>query len=102
MPAPFRVLIIDDSEQDAHLIARTLRKQWPKLIFKRVETEAAVRQALREHTWSCMICDVIVPGFSASQALEIITQSKLYLPFIIISGKVAIQGHNQAAQGRCA
>lgn len=31
MTAPFRVLIIDDSEQDARLIARTLRRQWPKL-----------------------------------------------------------------------
>ncbi len=58
MPTPFRVLIIDDSEKDALLIAKTLRKQWPTLAFERVDSAAAVHEVVKEQTWDCILCEM--------------------------------------------
>ena len=91
MPTPFRVLITDDSEKDARLIARALRKRWSALVFERVDSEAAMREALREQAWDCVLCDMVMPAFSAPAALELFKQSELLLPFIVISGAIKIE-----------
>jgi len=91
MPTPFRVLFIDDSEKDARLIARTLRGHWPKLVLKRVDNAIAMREALKEQNWDCVLCDVVLPGFGATAALELFKQNGLELPFIVVSGMVAIE-----------
>jgi len=91
MPAPFNVLIIDDSEKDALLIARTLRKQWLSLNFERVDNATAMRKALQEQTWGCVLCDMVMPAFSAQVALEICKQNEPCLPFIVISGAIRIE-----------
>jgi len=91
MPTPFRVLIIDDSEKDALLIAKTLRKQWPTLAFERVDSAAAVREVIKEQTWDCILCEMVMPAFGAPAALEIFKQSELFLPFIVISGAIKIE-----------
>ncbi len=90
MPLPFRILIVDDSEQDTLLITRVLRKQWPKLTHERVDTEVALREALQEHTWDCVLCDVIMPGFGVGPALKMVQKSEAYLPFVVMSGAVSI------------
>ncbi len=45
MPTTYRVLVIDDSDKDALPVARTLRKQWPALTIKRVDSAAAISRA---------------------------------------------------------
>jgi len=91
MPAPFNVLIVDDSEKDVLLIARTLRKQWPSLTFDRVDNAMAMREALQERAWDCILCDMVMPAFSAQTALKLYKRSKLFLPFIVISGAIKIE-----------
>jgi len=87
----FRALIIDDSAEDSLLIERELRKQWPRLAVERVETATALLEALEQQTWDCILCDMIIPGFGVPQALELVNQKELSLPFIILSGVIVFE-----------
>jgi len=91
MSTPFHVLIIDDSGKDALLVERTLRKEWPGLLADRVETGEALREALEKQGWDCVLCDMVIPGFSADEALDSIRKVASDLPFIIVSGVVHIE-----------
>ncbi len=88
MPTRFRILIIDDSEKDALLIQRVLKAEWPGITCENVEGAAGLQIALEQQTWDCVLCDMVMPGFGAPAALEIIRRKKLKLPFIIVSGVI--------------
>ena len=86
--APLRVLIVEDSEDDALLLVRTLRRGGYDLTFERVETAAAMKAALDQQTWDVVISDYSMPHFSGLAALTLLKESKLGLPFIILSGAI--------------
>src|SRR6185503_19510174 len=88
MGQPLRVLIIEDSEEDAQLILRELRRGGYEVEFERVETEVAMRAMLIERPWDLILSDYNLPKFNAPQALEILKASGLDIPFIIISGAI--------------
>jgi len=82
------VLIVDDSEDDAILIARALEKEGFDLSFKRVDNSAALKAALEESPWDLVLSDYSMPAFNAAKALAI-CQSKIFdAPFIIVSGRI--------------
>lgn len=87
MAKQLRVLIVDDAEDDAHLIVRELRNAGLLLSFNRVATREALRQELTEH-WDVVLCDYSMPGFSAFEALDLVRHAGVDLPFIIVSGTV--------------
>jgi diguanylate cyclase (GGDEF)-like protein len=57
-------------------------------IVKRVETPAAMAKALANQGWDIVLCDYEMPKFKAPDALALIRNSGLDLPFIIVSGTV--------------
>lgn len=83
-----RVLIIDDSEDDTLLLVRGLRKGGYEPLYKRVQTEADMRLALKEESWDLIISDHDMPSFSALAALAVLKENKTDLPFIVVSGAV--------------
>ena len=88
MGKPLRVLIVEDSEDDAILLLRELKRGGYDPIFERVDTPAAMTDALAGQTWDIVIADYSMPHFSAPEALELMQKSGLDLPFIIVSGKI--------------
>src|SRR5581483_10274145 len=54
---------------------------------RRVQTEAEFRQALHE-PWDVILSDFNLPGFSGLTALEILKESQLLIPFILLSGEI--------------
>ncbi len=88
MSKPLRVLIVEDSEDDALLIARLLEKGGYDLDWKRVETSEAMLQALEEQPWDAIISDYAMPRFSGLAALKCLHKSGLDLPFIMVSGRM--------------
>jgi PAS domain S-box-containing protein len=88
MNRPLRVLIIEDSEDDALLLLRELRGGGYDPAFERVETPESMRSALREKQWDMIISDHVLPNFSGLAALAITQESGLDLPFIIVSGNI--------------
>ena len=88
MGKPLRVLIVEDSEDDALLLVFELRRGDYSPVFQRVESFEAMRRALEEESWDLVISDYVLPGFSGLEALRLVRKSGLDLPFIIVSGKI--------------
>jgi PAS domain S-box-containing protein len=88
MGTPIRVLLVEDSEDDAALLQRELRRGGFEPFSKRVETAAAMSAELRGQEWDIVISDYVMPKFSGLEAARVLKKSGLDLPFIIISGKI--------------
>jgi signal transduction histidine kinase/FixJ family two-component response regulator len=88
MSKPIRVLIVEDSENDALLLVRELRRGGFEPEFERLDTADSMARALAKHTWDLVIADYIMPHFSGIAALEILKQSGLDIPFIVVSGRI--------------
>ena len=88
MSTPLRVLIVEDSEDDALLILRELRRGDYDPTFERVDTPDALNAALAGQTWDVVIADYSMPRFSGLDALRLLQESRLDLPFIVVSGTI--------------
>lgn len=88
MATYLRILLIEDSEDDAHLILREVERGGYQVEFERIETPEAMQAALRRQAWDLILCDFSLPRFSAPRALELLKNSDLDLPFIIVSGTI--------------
>lgn len=86
--ALIRVLVVEDSEDDAQLIVRELRRGGYTVEFERVQTKADMQAALARRPWDVVLSDYTMPQFSALGALEALKDSGLDLPFLVISGTV--------------
>jgi PAS domain S-box-containing protein len=85
---PVRVLIIDDSDDDALLIATHLRRGGIELTYERAETMQALAETLTARPPDIVLCDYNLPGFSARDALRMVQDSGLDASFILVSGAV--------------
>jgi PAS domain S-box-containing protein len=83
-----RVLIVEDSENDARLIHRQLTTAGYEVVLRRVETEAELRAALTDDSWQLVLCDYHLPRLNAIRALEIIQATGLDLPVVVVSGQI--------------
>jgi anti-sigma regulatory factor (Ser/Thr protein kinase)/DNA-binding response OmpR family regulator len=88
MAVPIRVLIVEDSEPDARLMMRELRKADLEPSYVRVETPEAMRSALQQGDWDLIIADYTMPHFSGSDALRLLNKTRRDIPFILVSGTV--------------
>lgn len=83
-----RALIVEDSEDDALLLLRELRRGGYTVEHEQVDTAMAMRAALDSQEWDIIFSDYSLPEFSAPQALAIMKEKRLDLPFIIVSGTI--------------
>lgn len=86
MGVPLHVLIVEDSENDALLLIRALRRGGYDLMSERVDTAAAMNAALDRQTWDIVIADYTMPEFNGVAALALVRARGLDLPFIICIG----------------
>jgi PAS domain S-box-containing protein/putative nucleotidyltransferase with HDIG domain len=88
MTQPIRVLIVEDSEDDALLMLRVLEKGGYGPEYRRVETAEAMRDALAAEAWELILCDYRMPRFDGLAALALYKEAGLDIPFILVSGAV--------------
>src|SRR5512134_3111012 len=88
MSAHLRILLIEDSEDDARLVLREVQRSGYEVDSERVETAEAMLATLERQAWDLIICDFSLPRFSAPKALELLKESGIDLPFIIVSGTI--------------
>ncbi|MDD5095422.1 MAG: PAS domain-containing protein [Dehalococcoidia bacterium] len=88
MNQPLRVLIIEDSEDDALLLLRELRKGGYEPSYTRVQTADEMKTALEAQQWDIVLSDYVMPGFSGLKALGILREKGLDVPFVIVSGQI--------------
>jgi PAS domain S-box-containing protein len=88
MNQPLRVLMVEDSENDAALLEMELQRAGYQPVCRRVENAETMRAALDHESWDLVIADHVLPRFSGLAALELVAEKKLDLPFIIVSGHI--------------
>lgn len=88
MRKPLRILLVEDSEDDALLLLRELRSGGYDPIYKRVDTAPAMRAQLSAHPWDVVVSDYQMPEFSGPNALVTLQEHGVDLPFIIVSGAI--------------
>lgn len=82
------VLIVEDSEDDARLVVDELKERGYNPVYSRVETPEELRAALRESRWDVVLSDYMMPRFNALEAMRLIRETGLDIPFIIITGSI--------------
>jgi two-component system cell cycle sensor histidine kinase/response regulator CckA len=88
MDRKLKLLIVEDYEDDCLLVVHTLRRAGLHCDYTRVHSSQPFRELLKTHEWDVIISDYSLPDFSAPAALDILNESQLDIPFIVISGTV--------------
>jgi signal transduction histidine kinase len=89
MGKPLNVLIVEDSENDALLLLRELKRSGYEPAYERVCTADGLNTALEKLPWDIIISDFVMPQFGGLEALKLIKRKGLDIPFIITSGKIS-------------
>jgi signal transduction histidine kinase len=88
MKQPLRILLIEDSEEDAELLLAEVRHGGYEPVYVRADTAKATLDALKSDLWDVVISDYTMPQFSGLAALALVQQHDPDLPFIINSGNI--------------
>ncbi len=92
---PLRVLIVEDSEEDADLIVLELKRGGFEPIYRRVDNPRDMSAALAERQWDLVLSDFSMPRFSVTEALDMVQSRGLDIPFVIVSATI---GEDAAVQ----
>ncbi len=88
MGKSIKLLIVEDSENDAALLIRTLQRGGYEPDYEIVETPEAMADALNRQEWDLVISDYLMPLFSGLDALKLLQEKDPDLSFILMSGHV--------------
>jgi signal transduction histidine kinase len=80
-----RLLIVEDSEDDAEILRLELTRAGFDVLSRRVDTEAAYLDAIRTRP-DVILADYTLPRFSALSALRLLQSADLDIPFIVVTG----------------
>ena len=88
MTNTLRVLLVEDSEDDAALVIRELARGGYEVTFRRVDTAESLIGAFEDARWDLAIGDFSMPQFSGTAALAVVRQFDAEMPFIFVSGTI--------------
>src|SRR5215469_75173 len=87
-PRQLRILMVEDSEDDALLVARELRRAGYEPAITRIDNASALQHELHTGQWDVLLSDYFVPGLPIETALRIAREYAPELPFIIVFGAI--------------
>ena len=85
---PLKLLLVEDSEDDALLLIRELKQGGYVPEYLRVDSEEDMYVALGNNDWDIVITDHNLPGFGSGRAIEIVSEQGGDVPVIIVSGSI--------------
>ena len=85
MPIHLNLLLLEDSVNDAELMIDVLREAGFELASRRVESKAGYLRELDQPT-DFILSDFSMPQFTARDALHLLQERGLDIPFIVVSG----------------
>ncbi len=83
-----KVLIAEDSEDDALLIVRELRLGGYNPEMQRVDSATDMQAALETQAWDLIITDHNMPSFDSREALALAREYDKDVPVIVVSGSI--------------
>ena len=89
MNEKIKILMLEDSSDDAELVQRLLKKEKPSCEFSVAMSKDAFLQKLDDFKPDLILADNSMPQFSSSDALSIVRNRSLLTPFILITGTVS-------------
>ena len=103
MSLELNVLIVEDSREDAEILAYEMRRAGFALRHRFVDAEADYVAAI-EAGVDVVLADYTLPNFSAMRALALIQERALDVPVIVVTGsatKAKSKRRNRPAAFRC-
>jgi sigma-B regulation protein RsbU (phosphoserine phosphatase) len=89
MKHPLKILLIEDSLADVMLLQRVLHKAHVSHILKVVDTESDFNEMLDKFKPDVVLSDHALPSFNSLEALQILRDKELDIPFILVTGTVS-------------
>src|SRR5688572_28236098 len=89
MTTPLKILLLEDSRTDAEIIERLLKKELAGCDCRLAMNKQAFLTLLDDFSPEVIVSDNSLPKFSASEALEILNNRGVRLPFILVTGTVS-------------
>mgnify|MGYP000223220405 CR=1 FL=1 len=89
MQNPLKILLLEDSTVDAEIIKRLLEQEMSHCTFKLVMTKTKFLSELDAFSPDVILSDNSLPKFDATEALKIVRQRALHIPFILLTGAVS-------------
>lgn len=86
---PLRILLVEDSADDARFLFHELTRANFDVTHQRVETAPALIDALQSASWDFVISDQSLPRLSGLAALYIVREHDPDLPFVLVSGTIS-------------
>ncbi|HTA82987.1 MAG TPA: SpoIIE family protein phosphatase [Bacteroidia bacterium] len=84
-----RILMLEDTAEDAEFIERALRNDHIKFVSKRVEDRTGFTNSLHEFNPDIVLSDHSLPQFDSLSALHIVKENYSHIPFILVTGSVS-------------
>lgn len=94
-----RVLLVEDSPDDAELILHELERGGYRVTSERVDTRQDLAEALERSRWDIVLSDYAMPQFSGPEALTLVKAKGVDVPFIIVSGTIGEDAAVAAMRG---
>jgi two-component system NtrC family sensor kinase len=85
---PLTVLVVEDETVDFDLVVRGLHRSGIDAQCRRVDNEEAYRNQLEAQP-DIILSDYVLPSFSALEALQLLAESGLDIPLIVLTGMVS-------------
>lgn len=81
-----RLLLLEDSDDDAELIRIELEHAGLACDVRRAWSRTTLEAALAEFAADVVVCDLNLPGYSGLEALQLLRDRHPWLPRILVSG----------------
>ncbi|HEV7779809.1 MAG TPA: PAS domain S-box protein [Chitinophagaceae bacterium] len=89
MGTPLKILLLEDNNTDAVLIERQLKKSDLDFEFRHAANKKDFLNALDEFSADVILSDNSLPGYNATEAVKLVRQRSMHIPFILITGTVS-------------
>ncbi len=93
-----KILLVEDSPEDAELLSDQLSEAGIQASFERVDSEESLRLSLDMFQPDIVLSDLSMPGFSGYQALRVVREGNGSTPFIFVSGTMGEETAVKALQ----
>ncbi len=84
-----KILLLEDSKEDADLITRVIKKSGMNFVTERVDTCDEYVKAIQDFRPDIILSDHSLPQFNSMEALKICKKESALTPFILVTGTVS-------------